>query len=156
CLSIGRADLATSWLAREPGPVSAALPTYHHLRGSLLEEAGRIEEARQAHAPAPEVDPEQTGTAVKLGPLLRNPGKPREGVAILDAALARHPKAANAMRNRSVLLLGLGEREKFAADLESAFEIAPDAVVARALFQHYSSGGNREIAERWRNTARSL
>src|SRR6185369_10883355 len=97
CRSIGRADLAMPWLARDPGPVSAALPTYHHLRGSLLEEAGRNEEARTAYAHALELDPEQTETAVNLGLLLGTLGRAREGVAVLDAALARHPKAANAL-----------------------------------------------------------
>jgi tetratricopeptide (TPR) repeat protein len=156
CRSIGRADLAMPFAAREPGPVSSALPTYHHLRGSLLEEAGRFEEARAAYARALEIDPEQTETAVNLGLLLGKLGKAREGIEVLDAALARHPKATNALRNRAVLRLGLGERERFSADLERAFEIAPDAVLARTLADYYAKSGRSALAANWQHTALSL
>jgi Flp pilus assembly protein TadD len=154
--SIGRADLALPFAAREPGPVSSALPTYHHLRGSLFEESGRNEEARAAYARALEIDPEQTETAVNLGLVLGELGKPREGIAVLDAAIAKHPKSANALRNRAVLHLKLGETERFAADLESAFAIAPDAVLARTLCDSYAKAGRSDLAERWRRAARSF
>ena len=154
--SLGRADFAMPFAAREPGAISSALPTYHHLRGSLLEEAGRLEEARTAYAHALEIEPEQVETAVNLGLLLGQVGKPRDGIAVLDAALARHPKASNALRNRAVLHLKLGESDQFAADLESAFAIAPDAVLARTLADYCAKAGRSEAADRWRQTARSL
>jgi len=154
--SLGRADLAMPFAAREPGAISSALPTYHHLRGSLLEEAGKLAEARAAYVRALELDPEQTETAVNLGLVLGELGKPREGIAVLDAALARHPKAANALRNRAVLHLKLGEPERFATDLESAFAIAPDAVLARALANYHGKAGRRDLSQQWQRRARSL
>lgn len=154
--SIGRADLAMPFASREPGAISSALPTYHHLRGSLLEEAGQSEDARGAYVRALQLDPDQTETAVNLGLVLGKLGKAREGIAVLDAALARHPKAANALRNRAVLHLKLGESERFAADLESAFVIAPDAVLARTLADFYAKSGRSQLAERWRQGASAL
>ena len=126
------------------------------MRGSLLEEAGRLQEARTAYARALGIDPEQTETAVNLGLLLGQLGNRRDGIAVLDAALAKHPKAANAWRNRAVLHLKLGESERFVSDLEAAFTIAPDAVLARTLGDSYAKAGRSELAERWRRTAGSL
>jgi hypothetical protein len=154
--SIGRADLAMPFVAREPGAVASALPTYHHLRGSLLEEAGRLEEARATYAHALEIDPNATETAVNLGLLLGQLGKPREGIAVLDAAIAKHPKAANALRNRALLHLKLGKLDRFAADLESAFAIAPDAALARSLADYQAKSGRTDLADGWRRAARSL
>ncbi len=154
--SIGRADLAMPFAAREPGAISSVLPTYHHLRGSLLEESGRLEEARAAYGRALEIDLDQAETTVNLGLLLGQLGKPRDGIAVLDAVLAKHPKAANALRNRAVLRLGLGDTQAFAADLESAFAIDPDAVLARTLAESYAKSGRSDLADRWRRAARSL
>lgn len=152
-MASGHADLALPFAQREPGPASERLPTYHHLRGSLLEAAERGEEARAAYARALELDPDSAETSVNLGLLLGRLGKPREGVAVLDAVIAAHPTASPALRNRAVLRLQLGDAQGFAADLDTAFAISPDAAVAGALAEHFRRTGKTEESVRWAREA---
>jgi predicted CXXCH cytochrome family protein len=155
-MASGRGDLALPHADRQPGKASERLATYHHLRGSLLEGASRLGEARTAYERALALDPAQTETVVNLGLLLGRLGKPREGIDVLDAAIADHPKAAGALRNRAVLKLQLGDRDGFAADLEAAFAISPDAALAGALAEHHRRSGRRDDADRWARSARAL
>ena len=155
-MAAGHADLALPFAQREPGPAAARLPTYYHLRGVLLEQAGRDEEARAAYARALELDPASAETSVNFALLLGRLGKPREGVALLDAVIAAHPKASPALRNRAVLRLQLGDAAGFAADLEAAFAIAPDAAVAGALAEHLRRSGRGEESQRWARAALRL
>ena len=152
-MAAGHADLALPFAQQEPGAASARLSTYFHLRGVLLEAAERREEARAAYTRALELDPGSAETSVNLGPLLGTLGKAREGVGVLDAVIAAHPAASPALRNRAVLRLQLGDRRGFAADLEAAFIISPDAAVAGALAEHYRRSGELEESARWARQA---
>ena len=148
-MASGHADLALPFAQRAPGAASERLPTYHHLRGVLLEASERLEEARAAYARALELDPESAETSVNLGLMLGKLGNPREGVAVLDAVIAAHPSASPALRNRAVLRLQLGDAQGFAADLEAAFAISPDAAGAGALAEHCRRSGRTEDSLRW-------
>jgi len=152
-MAAGHGDLALPFAQREPGPASAKLPTYHHLRGSLLEAAGRNEDARVAYARALELDPASAETAVNLGPLLGKLGNPREGIAVLDRVIAAHPKASPALCNRAVLRLQVGDADGFASDLETAFRVAPNALVAGALAEHYRRAARADESARWARAA---
>jgi predicted CXXCH cytochrome family protein len=155
-LAVGRPDLAQASVIRPPGPASARLATYHHLRGSLLERMGEAEEARSAYERALVLDPGAAETSVNLGLLLGTLGKAREGIALLDTVIAAHPKASPALLNRAVLRYQLGDTAGCLADLEAAFRIAPDPAVANALAQSYAQIGNAEAATRWGRAAIAL
>lgn len=154
--SLGRRDLALPFAAREPGPDAVRLPTYHHLRGSLLETATRLDDARAAYERALALDPGQAESAVNLGALLGRLGRGKEGVPLLDAVIREHPRAEGALRNRGVLGFILGDTAGFAADLEAAFAILPQATVARALAQHYARAGRSDLQRHWEQAARML
>jgi len=55
-----------------------------------------------------------------------------------------------------VLELGLGDEARFAADLEAAFAIAPDASLARALADRSAKAGDAAGADRWSRAAHAL
>jgi predicted CXXCH cytochrome family protein len=155
-MSLGRADLALPFAAREPGDAAKHLAMYHHLRGSLLEQSSQNEEARRAYERALAIDPMQAETAVNLSLLLGQLGRPEQGVQLLDRVIAAHPKAEGALRNRATLKLALHDTPGFAADLEAAQAIFPVAAVARVLSQYYRELGRGDIAQRWHEEALRL
>jgi predicted CXXCH cytochrome family protein len=154
--SLGRRDLALPFADREPGPNAARLPTYHHLRGTLFEQATRLDDARAAYERALAIDAGQAETAVNLGALLGVLGRARSGVEHLDNVIRNHPQAEGALRNRGMVSYLRGNAAGFAADLEAAFAILPQATVARALAQHYAKIGRDDLARRWDQAARKL
>ncbi|MCB9916367.1 MAG: tetratricopeptide repeat protein [Planctomycetes bacterium] len=139
-----------------PGPVSARLATYHHLRGALLEELGRVSEAVDSYERALELDPDAAETRVNLGLLLGAVGRTEEGVAQLDRVLAAHPQAEGALRNRAILRQRLGDEEGFAADLRAAQRIAPRGLLARVLAEYHRRRGEEDEALGWELEARRL
>jgi predicted CXXCH cytochrome family protein len=152
-MGTGHPDLALPFADMEPGPASARLPMYHHMRGLVFEAAGRMEDARAAYQRALELDPNLAESSVNLGFVLGKLGMQRESIAVLDKAIAKYPSAWTALRNRGVMQLQLGDADACAADLERAFAIAPDAAVAIALAGHYKESGRTEEAERWTQEA---
>ena len=154
--SLGRPDLALPFADREPGRDAARLPTYHHTRGSLFEQAKRPDDARVAYERALAIDPGQAETAVNLGVLLGRLGRTKEGVVHLDNVIRNHPQTEAALRNRGILRYVQGDTAGFAADLEAAFAILPQATIARTLAQHYSRVGRDDLARRWDQEARKL
>ncbi|MFT5050632.1 MAG: putative CXXCH cytochrome family protein [Chlamydiales bacterium] len=154
---------ARSHIARASGymdrPVSARverLPMYHHVRGSLLEGAGRIAEARAAYEHALVLDPATAPSAINLGLLLGNNGDPRAGLRVLDELLARFPKADGALRNRALLHHKLGDLEGFARDLTAAHRLHPHPALAATLGSLAEQGGDPAGARAWRQTAHDL
>lgn len=154
--SFGRRDLALPFADRGPGPAAARLPTYYHLRGSLLEEAKRFDDARVAYERALALDPGQVETAVNLGSLLGRLGRAPSGIALLDNVLRTYPQAEGALRNRAVLRYLRGDVAGFVADLEEAFAILPQVTVARTLAQFYAASGRADLARQWDQAARQL
>jgi len=154
--SLGRRDLALSFVDREPGLDASRLPTYYHLRGTLLEDASRPSDAATAYERALALDPAQAETAVNLGALLGNLGRSKDALAYLDGVIREHPRAEGALRNRGLLKLSLGELGNFAADLEAAYAILPQAPVARALAQYYARSGRKDLSDLWERRRREL
>lgn len=155
-MSLGRPELALPFAGRPAGQHSQRLPMYHHLRGSLFEQASRPDDARQAYEQALALDPAQAETIVNLATLLGSQGRAEEGIRSLDRLLARHPKAEGALRNRCALKAGLRDEAGFAVDLEAAQRILPRAPNARALSQYYRRLGRADLAERWQGEAMRL
>ena len=154
--SVGRVDLALAKAQEKPGRFASALATYHHQRGSLLERAPSGKDAVPAYERALALDPGQVESAVNLGALLARQRRPKEGIALLDALIAKHPFAEGAMRNRALLALQLGDAERFARDLEAAHAVRPQAPLARALAQHWTQRGRKDLAAKWEAEARRL
>jgi Flp pilus assembly protein TadD len=152
----GHFERALGFVDREPGARVRALPMYHHVRGSLLERAGRPADARAAYVRARELDPELAESDVNLGPLLAQLGEPRAGLGVLDRLLAKHPLADGALRNRALVRLMLGDEPGFLADLEAALRLLPDPAVARALASACEQRGDAAGARRWSAEARRL
>ena len=117
--SLGRRDPALPFADCEPGPNAARLPTFHHLRGSLFEEASRLDDARAAYERALAIDAGQAETAVNLGALLGRLGRDRSGAVHLDNVIRNHPKAEGALRNRGILSYQRGDPAGFEADPRS-------------------------------------
>jgi hypothetical protein len=152
----GHLERALALVDRSPLERVAALPMYQHVRGSLLERAGRLPDARAAYQRALALDPKLCEPAVNLGPLLARLGEPRAGLALLDRLIAAHPLADTALRNRAVVRLELGDEAGCQADLERAQRLLPDAVLARALARLAARRGEAGEERRWLEEARRL
>lgn len=139
-----------------PGPTSDGLPMYHHVRGHLLSQAGRNEEAIKSYRRALELDPDLAPSAINLGLLLGEQGQHQEGLELLTHTIEQYPRSDGAYRNRSVLRLLSGDRAGFANDLERAFQLAPASELAHALAQYYTEEKEARRAEHWLDMERQL
>jgi predicted CXXCH cytochrome family protein len=149
-------DRAMRYVDREPGELARLLPSYHHLRGTLLERAGRYDEARRAYRRALVLDPELAESEVNLALVLMRLGHFDEALARCDAVLERHPRAEGTLRNRALIRLAKGDPDGFARDLAAANAILPRELNARALATHYRRMGDEELAEFWSHQADAL
>ena len=132
------------------------LNVYQHVRGSLLEELGRLEDARVAYERSLVLDPDWSESAVNLAGVLLRQNRPEKARQRLDTLLARWPLVEGAWRNRSLARLALGDPAGARSDLERAFELAPRAVTAKALEQLASEAGDAAARELWAQRARRL
>ncbi|HIG10838.1 MAG: tetratricopeptide repeat protein [bacterium] len=139
-----------------PGSISKGLPSYHHLRGRLLEELGRMDHARESYERAIALDSDAPETRVNLALMLGALGRVAEGIGILDALLERYPGAEGALRNRAILRLNSGDGAGFAADLMAAQRLLPRASLARALASYYRQLGELGEASAWEDEAGRL
>ena len=157
----GHRERALREAGRAPGPDAERLPMYHHVRGSLLEGAGRGEEALSSYLEAIErsgglITPASAPAATNAGRLLGQLGRAEEGLQLLSKLLARYPDADAALRNRAFLLARLGRAGEARADLTRAFRLRPEATTARGLATLERALGNAAAAERWDQEVRVL
>ncbi len=152
----GQAAVARDLVDLPAGEFSEGLPNYHLLRGRLLEDLGRAEEAAASYRRTLALDPSAAEAVVNLGLVLGGLGKETEGIELLDELISLHPKAEGALRNRAILKLNLGDEAGFASDLEAAHRILPRGVLARALAAYYSRQGQPLEAQAWDQEARRL
>ena len=152
----GQPAVARDLVDQPAGELSRGLPNYHLLRGRLLEDLGRAEEAAASYRRTLALDPSAAEAVVNLSLVLGGLGRGNEGIALLDDLLTRHPKAEGALRNRAILKLNLGDEAGFASDLEAAHRILPRGVLARALAAYYSRQGQPLEAQAWDQEARRL
>lgn len=155
-MALGRSDLASEHAAKPPGATAAGVPMYFHLLGSLRERERRLDDALRAYQRALQLDPELDETRVNLGGVLTGLRRPKEAVELLTELVERRPSAEGALRNRALAKLALGDRAGFAADLEAALAIHPQAPIARALAQHYRQAGESRRADELERRALEL
>jgi predicted CXXCH cytochrome family protein len=149
-------DRTRPHLESEPSEAVRALPAFHHLRALALEGFGRLEEAERAYREALRLEPDSPDSAINLSLLLGRSGRAAEGVRLLDSVIARYPSADNALRNRALLKLELRDTPGFAADLEAAHRLRPDAALARALASYFAQRGERARSGALASQARRL
>ena len=135
---------------------SLGLSTYHHLRGILLAEVGRLDEARKSYLRALLLDPESGESTVNLALVLGRMGRASEGIVWLDELLERSPRAEGAWRNHGLLRNSMGDLRGFASDLETAQAILPRAQIAQVLAEASRRLGDESGAQRWEEQARRL
>lgn len=155
-VALGRPDLARKRAAQAPLARAASLPMYFHLLGSLREREGRFDDAIRAYEKALAIQPELDESLVNLGGALTSARKPNEAIELLTSVIQRRPLAEGALRNRAIARLALRDASGFAADLEAALAIHPQAAIARALAQHYRQAQQPDRAAEFDARARAL
>jgi predicted CXXCH cytochrome family protein len=143
-LTVRAPEIARPLIDREPSEFARGLAAFQHSRAVALEGFGRLEDAERAYREALRIEPDSPDSAVNLSLLLGRSGRAAEGVSLLDDVLERHPAADNALRNRALLKLELRDPAGFAADLESAHRLRPDAALARSLASYFAQRGEQE------------
>lgn len=147
---------AMEFVDRTPGKAAADLPMYHHVRGSLLESAGRQTDAVTAYERALKLDPALAPSAINLGLLLGRTGDVDRGLELLDRVIERYPRADGALRNRGILRHGRGDLEGFVEDLTRAFQVRPDGALALKLAEFFQRAGDPRSAAEWGRMAAEL
>lgn len=148
-----RFERARAKVDEKPDAAIERLAIYHHVRGGLLSELGRSEDARKSYARALVLDPDSAASKINLGLVLSELGRAEEGVKLLDRVLAAHPRAEGALRNRALAKLAKGDALGARRDLEAAHVILPNAATARALAELARRAGDEEATERWLRAA---
>jgi Tfp pilus assembly protein PilF len=113
-------------------PASAAAHT--HL-GMLADSAGDLEEAARHFARAARLDPSSASARNNYGVILQRLGRTREAAAEFEASLRADARQPNALVNLAQIRFAGGTPRdlRASADLFArAYEIAPDAEIARA------------------------
>jgi predicted CXXCH cytochrome family protein len=152
----GFPQVAAPLAERAPGPLSRRLPSYYHLQGLVLEESGRLEEARKAYLRALVLDPSLPESRMNLALLRARLGRTHQAAAGLEELIADHPRAEGAHRNLALVRLRQGDGEGFARSLEQAQRLLPRVENARALADYYRHLGAEAAALRWDAEALTL
>jgi len=142
-------------------------PATHHrhngrmwnLRGNLLHQLGRLEEAAWSYERAVHLTPDLAEALVNLGTVRRELRRPRAALAAFDQALTIAPKLAAAHNNRANTLKELGRLGEACAAFDQALALTPDfaeGAVNRGkcrLAQGDLTGGFADLERRFEATA---
>lgn len=139
--AIGQRTQAAAHVDAPPGAEAEGLAMYHHVRATLLEELGRVDDARAAYERALALDPQLGPATVNLALLHIAADEAPAALGLLDALLAKHPTADGALRNRALAKQALGDLAGAQADLERAFQITPSGELARVLGSWFGAAG---------------
>jgi tetratricopeptide (TPR) repeat protein len=123
-------DFFQKALALNPASVAA----HTHL-GMLSDSAGDLEEAARHFAQAARLDPSSSSARNNYGVILQRLGRTREAAAEFEASLRADARQPNALVNLAQIRFAGGTPTdlRASADLFArAYEIAPDAEIARA------------------------
>jgi protein O-mannosyl-transferase len=112
-------------------PDSPDAPLLHNDVGSLLEAAGRPQDAEAQFRAALAIDPHFVDANVNLGSLLVSQGRYQEAVAAFQRALERRPDDAEAHNNLGVAWAKWGRPEEARAEFQRALNIDPGYEDAR-------------------------
>jgi len=125
-------------LARNPDSWVARLNL-----GTMLDEAGRSEEAPAHLQRALELKPAHPETLASLGNVLNRLGRAREALPLLEQAVQLRPGFAQAHNTLGVSFMALGQAEKGMAAFRRAVEIEPSLVLAHVNLGWALANGNR-------------
>jgi tetratricopeptide (TPR) repeat protein len=152
----GHLERALAELVKGPGAFADRLAMLHHVRGSVLERANRLADARAAYERALVLDPLLAESSINLGAVLTRLGKLAEARTVLEQVLARYPRADSALRNRAALRLAMNDEAGAYADLEASQRLLPSVPVAQALARIAEARGDAAAARRWQAEAAQL
>jgi aromatic-L-amino-acid/L-tryptophan decarboxylase len=135
-------------LASQPGSVALLF-----LRGSILEQVGRRQEARTTFIEVLTLEPSHLGTLNSLGKILFASGNKVEARRLFAEAVARHPDDPMSRANLADVMIQDGEPEKAREHCEHALKIDPNYQQAHAdLSVVFADLGNPERAS-WHQRA---
>jgi predicted CXXCH cytochrome family protein len=155
-IAASKKSVALELVDERPDRSVFRLPNYHHVRGTLLQEVGRHEDARKAYERVLILDPGRPETLVNLGLTLAHLGRAAEAIERLNAVIERYPEAEGALRNRAVARAAAGDTNGALADLEAAQRVLPRPENARALADLCERVGEAARAADWRAEATRL
>ncbi len=95
----------------------------HNSYGVVLEQAGRVEEARAQYEAALAIRPEHPQALTNLGKYWFEHGQPARAEELFRRAVLAHPRLVSALGNLAVVLLSGGRLEEGVALLERALAI---------------------------------
>jgi Tfp pilus assembly protein PilF len=119
--------------ALEANPKDIAAHTY---LGIIADRAGKLEQAERHFAIAAQLAPSSARARNNYGAILLRLGREREAAAEFEASLRVDAKQPNALVNLAQIHFARGSPEDLRAAQElfaRAYEVAPDAEIARAL-----------------------
>lgn len=121
---LGDTAAALEWYAQVDGEEAAPAALR---RAGLLADSDDLPAARDALQALRLADPDRAVTAFLFeAQLLREAGEYREGIALMDAALTRHPGTIDLFYSRALLSVFLGEIADAERDLRRILERDPD------------------------------
>jgi tetratricopeptide (TPR) repeat protein len=138
-------------------PEEAAAPSLQILRASILNSAGRPDEARTILEPILSREPDNTEALFVLAALEMAAGKEREQKAVLERIVNLDPENIEALVNLGDITLGAGSLRAAASYYNRALRAEPengDALVGRARVYRYEK--NPKNAEQLLNRAVQL
>jgi len=110
--------------------LSPQRPELHHMRGSVLQSFGRLEEALGAYRQAITFNPQLFDAHNNMASVLRDLGRYEEALQSCKAALALRPQSGEAMDNYACCLVGLNRYDEAFAAFDEALRLAPHMVAA--------------------------
>lgn len=146
CRRGGRADRAGEFLQRWEREFGTA-GSYWTLRGQMLEEENRFEEAQSAHRRAVALDPQNAEAHFRLGATLMKAQRDQEAIEMFERCLELEPAMTKAQINVGVLLDQLGQPEKAIEAFRRAIEGNPKSVESHCnLGAAYGDMGRKKDA----------
>jgi len=127
CRQGGRPDHAFE-LLEGLSPDFASSAAYWTLRGRLLEDLGRLEEARQEHAHATECDPSDGDALFRYAVVLMKTRREQDAIDCFRRCLQIDPAMTKARINIGVLLDQAGRSDEAIEEFRRAIEASPDSV----------------------------
>ncbi|MCK6448388.1 MAG: hypothetical protein L6Q99_18520 [Planctomycetes bacterium] len=147
--SIGQVSAAVKLVDSPTAASNEATLPYRFTRANLLAGLGRLEDARTSYLAARAIAPDEPAVVINLTDVLNRLGRHRESTELLDALLARHPRAESGLLNRANARAALGELAAARADLEAYLAIRPRADVARSLAELCRALGDIDASRSW-------
>ena len=105
-------------------------PKYYILKGNVLQDQGRLEEAEASFRAAIKIDPNYAQAYNNLGIVLRDLKKPEDAIEAFRQAIERDAKYFRAYNNLGSELQSIGSLEQAADYYRRALDIKPDYLLA--------------------------